>query len=333
MRRHLSHNTSGTIIDSPTEHFEILNADLFTKEGKLHLIIIDELSRHIWFVPGVNQSNTAKYLKSFFLQHGIPKKLITDNGREFKNKTLTQTCEQFGIRIIPIAAYHPESNSVCERVIGTVKTQLEKTNNLEEDIFNYNHSTHSTTKRTPVSLLYGVQEKIAHEPLDRIHEIEINRQTAIENINKSKRVNKALVDSRQTHSKQFQIGDKIQLRMFVEKKAIWSDATYIRTINQETKTITAHIGNREFRRHFNQIRHYTENLLRLCLSSVTALVKMSCMGGITAQQHIRKRYGIDVRHVSTSEAYYAEVVRNNQVVSRYSDDCLATNTVLEDIIL
>ena len=98
--------------------------------------------------------------------------MITDNGREFKNKTLTQTCKQLGIRIIPIAAYHPESNSVCERVIGSVKTQSEKTNNLKEAIFNCNHSIHSTTKRTPVSLLYGVQEKMAHERLDIIPKIE-----------------------------------------------------------------------------------------------------------------------------------------------------------------
>ena len=60
------------------------------------------------------------------------------------------------------------------------------------------------------------------------------------------------------HSKQFQIKDKIQLRMFVEKKSCPMQRTFTLSIKKQ-KTITAHIGKREFRRHFNQIRHYTEN--------------------------------------------------------------------------
>lgn len=55
---------------------------------------------------------------------------------------------------------------------------------------------------------------------------------------------------------------------------------------------------------------------------------MSTWGGITAQQYVRKVHGIDVRHTITAEGYHAEVVKDSQVVMRYPDDCLASNTII-----
>lgn len=61
----------------------------------------------------------------------------------------------FVIRKIPIAAYHPEYNDVCKRVIGTVKSQLAKAQDLNYATYNYNHSIHSVTKSMPATALYG----------------------------------------------------------------------------------------------------------------------------------------------------------------------------------
>ena len=157
LRKHFSNNTPGTIIESPNAPFEILNADIFYRNQKPNLIIIDELSRYIWILPNVNLTQIHKNLKSFFLNNGIPKRLIVDNGPEFKNKNVIELCGSFGIHKILIAACHPESNGVCERVIGTVKSQLEKTANLDYAVYNYNHFIHSTTKRMPITSLYGIK--------------------------------------------------------------------------------------------------------------------------------------------------------------------------------
>ena len=259
LRRHLSHNTPGTIIDSPTTPFEILNADIFYRNLVPNLIVIDELTRYIWIITNVNLTQIYKYLKHFFLTNGIPKKLIVDNGPEFRNEKMNDLCSTFGVNKIPIAAYHPESNGVCERVIGTVKGQLEKVENLSYAIYNYNHSIHSTTKRMPISLLYGIKPQTLNEAIDREQELNTIRQSAIENINNSKRINKELVDKRQTCNKEFNTGDIIQIKLVKDGKPFWSDSMPIISCNKNTKTITARCRNMIYTRHFNEIRHYTEN--------------------------------------------------------------------------
>ena len=57
---------------------------------------------------------------------------------------------------------------------------------------------------------------------------------------------------------------------------------------------------------------------------------MATKGGITAQQYIRKRHGIDVRHVINQSGYFAEVVKDKSVIVRYPDDIcpLLSNTVV-----
>ena len=99
-----------------------------------------------------------KKVREFLLQFDSPKKLITDNGRELKNEKMQEICAKFNITRIPISVQHPESNSICERAIGTIKTQLDKGTPLLNAVYNYNHSVHSITQRTPIALLYGIQD-------------------------------------------------------------------------------------------------------------------------------------------------------------------------------
>ena len=259
LRRTYKHTAAGVIISAPTEPFQIINCDLFTNNGKLYLVFIDELSRYVWVHQNVNKKHIYKHLRSFFLQHGIPKKLIADNGKEFDNYMVENTCKSFGIRKIPISAYHPESNGVCERVIGTLKHQLEKTNDVSLAVFQYNNSIHSVLQRMPINVLYGIKPKIISDEPDREKEIETARQDVTNRINKQKEVNKNLVDSRQSINKQYNIGDLVELYVQRNNKAAWSEATPIITCNKETKTITARLGNALMQRHFNQIRHHTQN--------------------------------------------------------------------------
>ena len=179
--------------------------------------------------------------------------MITDNGGEFRGQNLKQLCDSFGILKIPIAAYHPESNGVCERVIGTVKSQLEKTNDILYAVYNYNHSIHSVTKRMPISLLYGIQPKTLNEVPIREDTINIMRQDAIENISRHKLINKALQDQRQSCNKDFNVNDIVRIKVIIDNKPGWSDPVPIITCNKATKTVTVRCRNRIYTRHFNEM--------------------------------------------------------------------------------
>lgn len=81
---------------------------------------------------------------------------------------------------------------------------------------------------------------------------------------------------------------------------------------------------------FNKIKHNYGSqqleLLRICLQSVTVLARLSRMAGVTAQQIMRRKYKILVRHVQSGGKYQTEVHYDGKVVSELPDDCLATNT-------
>ena len=70
-------------------------------------------------------------IRSFIETHGPCKYLITDNGKEFKNKKLKKYCEQKGIKFIHWLPYRPHSQGVVERVHREIKKGLEL---LKEDM-------------------------------------------------------------------------------------------------------------------------------------------------------------------------------------------------------
>ena len=57
--------------------------------------------------------NTKSY--TFFFRYGAPKKLLSDQGREFVNHMNFALAETFGIERMVTSAYHPQTNGLDER--------------------------------------------------------------------------------------------------------------------------------------------------------------------------------------------------------------------------
>lgn len=169
---------------------------------------------HTWVIPDTPLKQIASRLGQFFLETHKPCKLITDNGPEFKNKTLIKKCEEMNIKYVRIAALNPQSNGICEREVGTIKQQLAKGKTILQAVYDYNHIIHSITKRTPVSLLFGIKDASELIALpSREEELLLNREAAYENTKRAKEINKKLVDARQTTTKRYQIGVIIQAKL------------------------------------------------------------------------------------------------------------------------
>ena len=122
-------------------------------------------------------------------------------------------CRKLGIHRIAIAPIHPESNGICERVIGTVKLQLEKADDLYQSCYNYNHSIYAATNRTPISLLFGVWEKMPEADPDREAELRTSRNESVEATIKARECNKKVVDQRQSTSKNCKVNDVVEIQI------------------------------------------------------------------------------------------------------------------------
>ena len=50
-----------------------------------------------------------------FLRYGVPKKLLSDQGREFVNHINFALAETFGVERMVTSGYHPQTNGLTER--------------------------------------------------------------------------------------------------------------------------------------------------------------------------------------------------------------------------
>ena len=101
---------------------------LVPSSGKKHIIVlIDYFTKWVITkaVSNITAKTTAKFLvESVICQHGSPKTLITDQGRNFTGNLLHQLNEIIGIEHRFTTAYHPQANGQVERVNSVFANML-----------------------------------------------------------------------------------------------------------------------------------------------------------------------------------------------------------------
>ena len=112
-------------------------------------------------MPSITSAETIEKLKLVFATHGLPCKLVTDNGSSFTSEEFQSFLAQNGIVHVTSAPYHPSSNGLAERAVQTFKQGLKRTqgtsiqDRLTKFLFNYRITPHTTTGASPASLLMG----------------------------------------------------------------------------------------------------------------------------------------------------------------------------------
>ena len=78
----------------PTAPWSMIAQDLFTFAGKTYLITIDYYS-DFWELDAVNDASSETIIgctKTYFARYGIPEKVITDNGPQFRAEQYKKIC-------------------------------------------------------------------------------------------------------------------------------------------------------------------------------------------------------------------------------------------------
>ena len=115
----------------PARRFSHLNLDIVTlpsSNGFNHLLtIVDRLTR--WPVAIPISDITAETVADAFAlgwvaTYGIPVAITTDRGSQFSSSIWTQLMNQWGIKPLMTAAYHPEANGLVERMHRRLKEAI-----------------------------------------------------------------------------------------------------------------------------------------------------------------------------------------------------------------
>lgn len=158
--------------------FDTLHLDTFSFQNSKFLTVIDLFSRYsqAYFLKDGTSLTVLNKLRHFFAHHNIPKRIVCDEGREFKNHTFTEFCKLHKIELHFTTVNNPSSNSPVERLHSTLIEKLRtlKIKNPRETPANlmisavliYNQSIHSSTGFSPFHLLYGPYERLIEFDFD-----------------------------------------------------------------------------------------------------------------------------------------------------------------------
>jgi transposase InsO family protein len=135
------------------------------------------LTRYIITAPMPDQTAETvarTFVNNVVLIHGVPEKVLTDQGTNFKSELMNILYKQYGITRLKTTAYRPQCDGMVERVNRTLadiiasyvsKEPTKWSDFLPSATFAYNTAVHSSTGYTPFYLMYGRE---ATEPQDMI---------------------------------------------------------------------------------------------------------------------------------------------------------------------
>ncbi|GFT51307.1 gag-Pol polyprotein [Trichonephila clavipes] len=135
-----------------SQRFEVIAIDLFgplpqTDTGKQWIFIVEDCATkwvELFALSQASSRQCATTLIEVFMRHGIPRRIISDNGTQFVSAVLQQICFTLNISQNVIPVYSPQSNPV-ER----------KNRDLKHPDLQYLLETIILVGHTPAYLLFG----------------------------------------------------------------------------------------------------------------------------------------------------------------------------------
>ena len=176
----------------PTRHYIVHDVDdqwqadladvaLLAKRNKGYhflLTVIDLFSRYAWVRPLKTKrgEEVAAAFKDIFHEGRIPKRVQTDQGKEFENRHVRRLFHEHNIELFSVKSAYKAA--VVERFNRTLKTRLWRyftanvtqkwTDVLQDTVHAYNHSVHCMIRHRPA--------EVTPENVDELREIQQKRK-------------------------------------------------------------------------------------------------------------------------------------------------------------
>ena len=112
----------------PDLPWSLVSADIFDWNGMQYLILVDSYSG--WFemntLRDLSAKTVIKKMKVHFAVHGIPSKLLTDNGPQFASREFESFANEWNFEHDTSSLHLPQSNGLVENSVNQAKKLLEK---------------------------------------------------------------------------------------------------------------------------------------------------------------------------------------------------------------
>ena len=113
----------------------LICSDLFYGENADYPLVTDYGNKFpvMKKLPNTQSSTVIAHLKSIFDEHGIPSKLVTDNGAQYTSSAFQEFSRSYGFTHVISSPFYPQSNVLIKRTVQPVKDLLEKCKESGQD--------------------------------------------------------------------------------------------------------------------------------------------------------------------------------------------------------
>ncbi|XP_052728231.1 uncharacterized protein LOC108329042 isoform X1 [Vigna angularis] len=143
-------------------------------QKKFLLVAIDYFTKWVEAEPlaTITAARAQKFMWTLICRFGIPKVIVTDNGRQFIDKGLGEFYRKLEIKHVTSSVEHPQTNGQVEAVNKVIVSELKKrlgeakglwVDELQEVLWGYRCTPHGTTGETPFNLTYGIDAMLPVE--------------------------------------------------------------------------------------------------------------------------------------------------------------------------
>ena len=112
----------------PCRPWQVIAQDLFFLHYKHYLVTVDYYS-DFWKLDYLSDTSSAtliEHTKAHFARYGIPDKVISDNGPQFRSQEYASFAKAWDFTHITSSPYHNQSNGKVEAAVKIAKILLHK---------------------------------------------------------------------------------------------------------------------------------------------------------------------------------------------------------------
>ena len=112
-------------------------------------------------MQSITSEKVIEVLKMIFATHGLPRKVVTDNGPSFTSTEFQDFMSSNGVKLVHSAPYHPSTNGLAQRAVQSFKQAIKRIpgasvqERLSKYLFKYRITPHTTTGISPAEMLMG----------------------------------------------------------------------------------------------------------------------------------------------------------------------------------
>jgi len=209
--------------------------DLFEKDGKDFLVVVDYYSRFLTvheLTIDTSSHTIVKVLEELFCTLGIPNTVVSDNGPQFISEKFKKFIDRWDIAHVTSSPRYPQSNGEAERAVQTAKSLMSKNLNYQAALCAY-RDTPVSGKYSPAQLMFG--RSMNSMGIHKDQRVDLQRFRIIE---ADKRAVQAMHYNRR-HRVQERIPLQVEQRVVVNDAAKPpQDAKVIATSGRETVVLT-----------------------------------------------------------------------------------------------